>query len=85
MKFSSRKKLKKEHVQKYLIRYADDWIILTESKNEANKLLYQCKKFFKHRLSLELSDDKTMITDLREKKCEISWIWTICREKEINK
>lgn len=67
---NARKKLKKEHVQKYLIRYADDWIILTESKSEANKLLYQCKKFFKHRLSLELSDDKTMITDLREENAK---------------
>ena len=39
----------------YLIRYADDWIILTNSKRNAEKIKYQMKEYLKDKLSLELS------------------------------
>lgn len=65
---NARKKVKKEHSQMYLVRYADDWIILTESIESANKILNHCRKFLKYRLSLELSEEKTMITDLSKNK-----------------
>lgn len=67
-KDNARKKIKKEHCPKYLIRYADDWIILTNNYDEAVKTLNQCKKFFKHRLKLNLSAEKTIITNLKDKK-----------------
>ncbi|AOY74758.1 reverse transcriptase domain-containing protein [Clostridium formicaceticum] len=52
----------------YLVRYADDWIILTQTIENADRMLKHVNKFFKHRLSLELSEDKTVITDLTKEK-----------------
>lgn len=58
--------LKKEgHEPTYLVRYADDWVILTASKENAERLLRKADKYFKHRLKLELSLEKTLITDMR--------------------
>ncbi len=52
-------------IPKYLIRYCDDWVILTQHKSEAKRLLSKLRKYFKHRLKLELSEEKTLITDIR--------------------
>lgn len=52
---------------KYLTRYADDWIILTTTQQEAERLLEYLNKYFKNRLKIELSEKKTIITDLRDK------------------
>lgn len=51
---------------KYLFRYADDWVILTSTEQEAYRLLEKLKGYFRHRLKLELSEEKTVITDLRK-------------------
>lgn len=64
---NGRKSVKIQHKQKYLVRYADDWVIMTEDREEAERILHLSKKFFKHRLSLELSEEKTMITDMNMK------------------
>lgn len=62
-----RKRLRKMGVApKYLVRYADDWIILTTTEKEASRLLNYLKGYFKYRLKLELSDEKTVITNLTE-------------------
>ena len=50
---------------KYLIRYADDWVILVQNDIEAKRLLHKLQKYFRHRLKLELSEEKTVITDMR--------------------
>ncbi|MCR6850525.1 reverse transcriptase domain-containing protein [Bacillus sp. IBL03825] len=55
-----------KHYKTNLVRYADDWIILTETKECAEKLLTKLRKYMKHQLSLELSEEKTVITDCRE-------------------
>ena len=55
---------------KYNCRFADDWIILTTRKHEAERLKKKLTKYFKHRLKLELSDEKTKITDMREDGAE---------------
>lgn len=52
----------------YLIRYADDWIIMTSTYENAEKWKYVCEKFLKKELKIELSEEKTLITDLRERK-----------------
>lgn len=52
----------------YLIRYADDWIIMTSSYENAVKWKYACEKFLREELKIELSEEKTLITDLREEK-----------------
>lgn len=51
--------------RKFNIRYADDWIILTSKMYEAQRLKKKLTKYFKHRLKLELSEEKTKITDMR--------------------
>lgn len=50
---------------KYNFRYADDWVILTSSKKEAERLKRELSKYFKYKLKLELSEEKTKITDMR--------------------
>lgn len=52
-------------IPKYNFRYADDWIILTSQRCEAEQLKKKLTKYFKYRLKLELSDEKTKITDMR--------------------
>lgn len=65
---SDRRKLRKLGIlPKYLIRYADDWILMTTTLNEANRLLKYLRKYFQNRLRLELSAEKTVITNLNEK------------------
>jgi RNA-directed DNA polymerase len=55
---------------KYLIRYCDDWIILTATLNEAIRILGYLHKYYKYRLKLNLSKEKTIITDLTEKRAK---------------
>ena len=78
-----RKKLKKPHSRRdgeltamrnhsnlktaYFIRYADDWIILTDNKEDAEKLKYKAKRYLKDTLKLELSEEKTLITNVKNK------------------
>ncbi|HFK1731970.1 TPA: group II intron reverse transcriptase/maturase [Bacillus pacificus] len=52
----------------FYIRYADDWIMLTDSKENAEKLKKLSAKYLKHKLKLNLSAKKTLITDVRENK-----------------
>lgn len=67
-KIGIRTKLRRKGIiPKYLIRYADDWVILTTTEEEARRLLQYLKKYFKHKLKLELSEEKTKITDLTQK------------------
>jgi RNA-directed DNA polymerase len=49
----------------YLIRYADDWVILTTSPENAIKIKEQAKQFLERNGRLELSEEKTLITNVR--------------------
>lgn len=51
----------------YLIRYADDWVILTNSEENAEKIKRRAKRYLKETLKLELSDEKTFITNTRKR------------------
>lgn len=51
----------------YFIRYADDWVILTDSKEDAIKLKYKAKRYLQDTLKLELSEEKTLITNVTSK------------------
>ncbi|SJP45116.1 Group II intron-encoded protein ltrA [Clostridioides difficile] len=53
--------------QCYLIRYADDWVILTDSRGNAEKLKYKAQKYLKDILKLDLSLDKPLITNSKKK------------------
>jgi len=78
-----RKKLRKPHSRRdgeltamrnhsnlktcYYVRYADDWVILTDNQEDAEKLKYKAKRYLKETLKLELSEEKTLITNVRIK------------------
>ena len=49
----------------YIVRYADDWVIITNSKINAEKWKWKVKEFLKDNLKLELSEEKTKITNVR--------------------
>ena len=51
---------------KYNFRSADDWVILTSTEQEAFRMKHELTKYFKHRMKLELSQEKTYVTDLRK-------------------
>ncbi len=51
----------------YYVRYADDWVILTDNKEDAEKLKYKAKRYLNDTLKLELSEEKTLITNVRIK------------------
>jgi len=51
----------------YLLRYADDWIILVRgTKAQAQDIKARCKAFLQDDLGLELSEEKTTITHVTE-------------------
>ena len=51
----------------YYVRYADDFVILTDNKRDAEKLKFKAKEYLKDTLKLELSDEKTLITNVKSK------------------
>ena len=51
---------------KYNFRFADDWVILTSTEQEAERLKRELTKYFRVRMKLELSQEKTFVTDLRK-------------------
>ncbi len=50
----------------FLVRYADDWILATDTKQHAEKWKQRISKHLKSKLKLSLSAEKTVITNLRE-------------------
>lgn len=48
----------------YYVRYADDWVILTDSQEDAEKLKSKAKRYLHDTLKLELSEEKTLITNV---------------------
>lgn len=66
VKYNQMRKLRDNGIYpKYNFRFADDWVILTTAENEAYRLKKHLTKYFKHQLKLELSVEKTKITDMR--------------------
>lgn len=51
----------------YLVRYADDWVLITNSRRNAERWKYRITKYLKERLKLTLSEQKTLITDIRKR------------------
>jgi len=51
----------------YLVRYADDWILITDSKRNAEKWKWKIADFMSKELYLSLSEEKTFITDVRKR------------------
>jgi RNA-directed DNA polymerase len=51
----------------YLIRYADDWVLVTDTKEHAEKWKERVSKYLDEKLHLQLSQEKTVITNIRKK------------------
>jgi len=54
----------------YIIRYADDLKIMCRTRDEAERMFIAVKFWLKERLSLEISSEKSKITNLRKKPSE---------------
>jgi hypothetical protein len=55
----------------FYIRYADDWILLTNATAEiANLIKDKISKFFSEKLKLTLSEKKTLITKITKDKAK---------------
>lgn len=51
----------------YYVRYADDWVILTDNKRDAERLKHKAGRYLKSTLKLDLSEEKTLITNVCSK------------------
>lgn len=54
----------------YLIRYADDWVLLTNSRTNALKWKERIANYLTNNLKIELSAEKTKVTNMRKKAIE---------------
>jgi len=54
----------------YIIRYCDDFKIMCRTRNVAERIFIAVKMWLKERLYLEISPDKSKITNLRKKTSE---------------
>ena len=52
----------------FLIRYADDFVIVTDTRAHAEEWKSRLQKFLRERMKLTLSQEKTLITDVRKKR-----------------
>lgn len=65
----------------YLVRYADDWILLTNTKENAEKWKNRISKYLRTNLKLELSVDKTLITNIKQKPIHfLGFTYKVVRE-----
>lgn len=63
--------LKKTNLKEgWLVRYADDFKVFTKDRQSAEKWFYAIKDFLKNRLGLDISKEKSKITNLRKRKTE---------------
>lgn len=51
----------------FFIRYADDWVLITDSLKSAEYWKYKITKYLKCVMKLELSQEKTHITNMKKK------------------
>lgn len=54
----------------YIVRYADDFKVFCKDYKTAKKIFYATKQWLKERLSLEISTEKSRITNLKENYTE---------------
>lgn len=54
----------------YIVRYADDFKILCKNRNQAKRIFIATNKWLKERLGLEISEEKSKITDIRHSNSE---------------
>ena len=68
LKLPTRDPMDNEYKRLQYVRYADDWICgVIGSKADAEKVKSDIKKFLSEKLKLELSEEKTLITNAHDK------------------
>lgn len=51
----------------FYVRYADDWVLFTNTKENAEIWKHRIKSYLSSNLKLELSEDKTFLTNIKKK------------------
>lgn len=54
----------------YIVRYADDFKIFTNTRSNAEKIYKACKGWLKERLKLPISEEKSKVTNLKRERSE---------------
>lgn len=65
----------------YIVRYADDFKIFCKTRSDANKIKFATTQWLNHRLKLEVSEEKTGVTNLKRKYSEFLGFKLKLREK----
>lgn len=67
----------------YIVRYADDFKVFCPSYDTAKRSFYAIEKWLRERLKLEISPEKSRITNLRKRYCEfLGFRIKVWRKKE---
>jgi RNA-directed DNA polymerase len=70
----------------YLVRYADDWCLVTNTKENAQKWKYSISKYLNKELKLKLSKEKTLITNLKRQKVKfVGFEYKVIKRKNTRK
>jgi RNA-directed DNA polymerase len=68
---SKTRALKKTNLkQMYIVRYADDFKIFSNSHESAFRIYHATKEYLKNQLNLDISSEKSAITNLRKRKSD---------------
>jgi len=54
----------------YIVRYADDFKVFTDNHKSAVKIKHALKDYLKNQLKLEMSEEKSQITNIRKRSSE---------------
>ena len=54
----------------YIVRYADDFKIFCRKRSDADKVFIAVKQWLKDRLSLEISEEKSKVVNLKKQYSE---------------
>ncbi len=70
----------------YLVRYADDWCLVTKTKDNAEKWKHAISKYLDTELKLELSKEKTLITNVKRQKVKfLGFEYKVIKRKNARK
>lgn len=69
----------------YFVRYADDFKIFCRNRDTAERIFLATKLWLKDRLKLEVSDEKSKITNLRKKESEFLGFSLRGRKRKVTK
>lgn len=85
-KYPSKNPMDDRYKRIQYVRYADDFLIgVIGSKSDAEQIKSDIGKFFKEHLKLELSEEKTLITNSKNKARFLGYDVTVCNDNSLAK